>query len=318
MKDAVTKIKSALASKDMGAFLNHYLIADGEILATDGRITAGYPSDCGVSALVPGPELEALVGRLADDLTVTAQENAIKLASGRMHGTIQTLPPDSVVFHRPEGEWRKPPANFIEALRHARPFIADQSVQQWALCACMRSGAILASNNISLVMVECPGLESDVDILLPSRAVDFVLGAKAPLTEYIVNENHAAFMWEDGLWLRAQLVIGAFPTAASNLLAQQTDTTVAFTKEWKKAYTSVAGISESIITIEPERIVGGKGKARVEHETPMPELAASIHFNPKFLDNVVNVATHWEPSCYPKPIPFRGPGLYGLVMGRQQ
>lgn len=318
MKEAVAAIKAALSSKDLGAFLNHYLISDGELVATDGKITSGYPADYSISALVPGPEFEALVGKLADGIVATELDGKIKLAAERMHGTIQVLPPGTVAFMRPEGEFSAPPEGFVKALRVARNFIADQAVNMWGLCACLRTGAILASNNISLVEVECLGLVTERDILIPSPAVDFIIGAKAEMTGMLTNANHAGFQWADGLWLRTQLVDDVFPANAANLLINKQPTPVAISREWKKGYSAVADISEAIISIHPDKIVGGKGKAVVEYEIATEGLGSEVHFNPKFLDIVMDVAKSWDPQAYPKLVPFRGDGVYGIVVGRQK
>lgn len=318
LKAAVTAIKDALSSKDLGAFLNHYLIADGELIATDGKLTAGYPIDYSISALVPGPEFESLVGSLEGEIVATELDGAIKLAAGRMHGTIKTLSPDTVAFLRPEGEFSAPPKDFVEALRRTRNFIADQAVNMWGLCACLRTGAILASNNISLVEVECLELVTERDILIPSPAVDFIIGAKAELTGYLTNANHAGFQWADGLWLRTQLIDDVFPANASKLLEIKSTTPTAISKEWKKAYSAVADISEAIVSIHPDKIVGGKGKVVVEYGVETPRLEQVVHFNPKFLDIVMGVAKSWDPQAYPKPVPFCGDGVYGIVVGRQK
>lgn len=318
MREVIDRIKGARASKDMGAFLSHYLLSDGEMVTTDGKISAGCPSPYNISALVPGPELERLVGRLEEDITIQQDDNTIKLRAGRMHGTIQTLPPDTVLFPRPTGNWIDPPSGLVEAFRKVRPFIADQAVHQWGLCACLRTGCVMATNNISLVRAECDGLETAADILIPSWAIDFVLSAKAALTKVDFNDNNASFLWDDGLWLRTQLVVDGFPSNAAKLLEERAPTTIAIPKEWRKAYTAVSAISENIVTIQPDKIIGGMGKSIVEHETPMPGLEQETHFNPKFLDNVMAIAESWEPSRYPAPVPFRAPGLYGLIVGRKK
>lgn len=318
MKEAVSAIKDALSSKDLGAFLNHYLISDGELVATDGKLTAGYQIDYSVSALVPGPEFESLVGSLEGTITITELDGAIELRAGPMRGTIKTLPPDTVAFPRPEGAFSLPPEGFVKALRAARNFIADQAVNMWGLCACLRTGAILASNNISLVEVECPGLVIERDILIPSPAVDFIIGAKAELTGYLTNASHAGFQWADGLWLRTQLVDDVFPANAANLLVNKQPTPTPVSKEWKKGYSSVADISEAIIEIHQSKIVGGKGKAVVEYAIETLGLDKPTYFNPKFLDIVMSVAKSWDPQAYPKPVPFRGDGVYGIVVGRQK
>lgn len=316
MKEQLDRIKTVLATKDFGTHLNHYLFEPGWVLASDGRMVAAVPTGQDLTCLVPGPELEAVTGRLLEALAVSYADEKLQLKSGRLHGAIATLPVDSVQFFRPEHEWLVPPPAFVEALRLARPFIAETAVQPWALCACLHANAIVATNNISIVRVDCAGLDPDRQILLPSWACDFILKHSEPLTGVMWNENYAAFKWESGLWFRTQLVIGQFPPQIAAILAAPERATTPIAKEWLRTYESVAALSENNIRIEPEAIIGGHGKAEVRAEIETP-LTAPILFNPKFLSLVLAAADFWAPEIYPAPVPFRGAGFSGVVMGRK-
>lgn len=316
MKDALDKIKSVLATKDFGTHLNHYLFEPGWILASDGRMIAAAPADHDLACLVPGPELEAVVGGFKTLTSLTHTDEKLTIKSGRLRGAITTLPVEQVSFFRPVGEWKAPPEGLIEALRLVRPFIAETAVQPWALCACIRTGGVVATNNMSIVLAECPGLDIEGEVLLPSWAVDFVLKHAEPLDAVMWDSNYAAFRWESGLWFRTQLVEGQFPPQIGKILAGPERATTPIDSEWLREYMAVAELSESSIVISSTEIVGGHGKAEVRSETTT-ELLASINFNPKFLTPVLVKAAFWAPEIYPAPVPFRGEGFSGVVVGRK-
>lgn len=318
MKEALDRIKSVLATKDFGTHLNHYLFEPGWVLASDGRMVAAAPTGQDLRCLVPGPELEAVVGRLTDDLalTYTPDDQRLHARSGRLHGAIQTLPVEQVSFFRPEGAWQRPPGGFVAALKRARPFVAETSVQPWALCVSLSAGFVVATNNMAIIRVDCPELQPETEVLLPSWAVDFVIKHDEPLAGVMWDANYAAFKWESGLWFRTQLVIGRFPPKISEILAAPERAIVLVEKEWLKTYCAVAELSENSVSISANEIVGGHGKAEVRAAIDTP-LEKMVLFNPKFLSPVLQVADWWGPDYWPAPVPFRGDGFSGVVVGRK-
>jgi hypothetical protein len=314
---AVSKIRAALSARDVNnAHLNSYLFHENRIYATDTRITASVPYKHGLERLVPGAELEALLARLPPDFKLTSDDDSISLRAGRLHGTIRTLPPEIAHMALPGDEWSDPPATLVDALKRARPFVAENAAQPYSTCACLRTGCILATTNVALAEVECPGLQTDSDILLPYWTVDFIIKAAGALKKIILQAHYAAFMWDDGLWLRTQLIIGAFPDLVKTLLGEQHETPITISDDWRAAYRTVTELSENIITVQRDKIIGGKGHSRVEYEVDPIEMVEPVHFRPDFLLPVITLATAWNPGAYPKPVPFVGPGIRGLIVGR--
>lgn len=325
MKEHIDRIKGALATKDFGTHLNHYLFEPGWVLASDGRMVAAAPTGEDLSCLVPGPELEAVLGRFPEDVALTCEEVAtegglaktwLRLRAGRLNGKIETLPVTQVSFYRPDGDWQVPPPGLFAALKLARPFIAEQAVQPWALCACLRNGGVVATNNMSIITADCPGLEVEGEVLLPSWAVDFVLSYKDDIVGVMWNKNYAAFRWSDGAWFRTQLVEGVFPPQIGAILANPERAVVPIEKDWLRTYNDVAALSEGVVRIAANEMVGGRGKAEVRAEVEST-VEKEVLFNPKFLNAPLNMASHWAPDIWPAPVPFRGEGFSGVVVGRK-
>jgi hypothetical protein len=315
LKATIARIKTVLATKDFGAHLNHYLFEPNLILASDGRMTAAVETPLQINCLVPGPELEAILNRFPEDVAMAMDGDKLTIKAGRLRGAIATLPIDSVQFYRPRHSWNPPPKGLLSALRTARPFIAEAAVQPWALTAALSTGYVTATNNICIIRVECQELSPTQEILLPAAAIDFILKSGDDLDGVIFEPDYAGFRWASGLWFRTQLMEGTFPPTIAKILAEPERAITKIDPPWLKEYAAVADLSENIISISRTRIVGGYGKAVVEAaiETDIDE----VHFNPKFLSPVLAAAEFWQPSVYPAPVPFRGVGFSGVVLGRR-
>ena len=326
MRAAIDAIKSVRAARDLGIFADNSIAKDGTIYASDGRMAAAIACSTldGINRLIPGDELEKLISRLPDDVTLRLNDQSITIASGRMRGTIATRDPADMMMLMPDEEWRVPPPGLINAMKLARPFVADVAAQPFATCLCLRDGAVLATTNITLVQIDAPWLTTNMptdedgpDLLVPAWAVDFAIKVPHELTGLILNDRYIAFRW-GGLWFRSQLVTGAFPKGVRKMLAEVAPTQpLAITAPWRRAYAAVAAISEGVITIEPDRIVGGHRHSRVEHDVEPIDITEAIRFDPKYLSPVVELAQAWNPAAFPRPVPFVAPGVRGLIMGRR-
>lgn len=319
MQAAIAKVKGALSSQDVVPQLTYYLVKNGMIHASNGRMSVAAPFPfTGAEFLAPGVELEALVTRLPDlPPTIKLEDNKLRIRAGRLRGTIETLPASSVNYTPPPEDWRPVPPDMLESLRAIRPFVSDNAIHFWSLCVSMQADHMLASTNVSLARVECPGLHGD-DTLVPCWAIDYVLSRTEQLTHLQINESKTiAFKWEDGSWMKTQLVVGRFPDVAHNLIAAWQEPAWEIPSEWRQAYRLVAEMSENLVVIHAAFIKGSQTHATVKHETnpaPVPEGGYS-RYNPKFLNAVIDAATHWDPSTWPKPAYFSGPGIRGLIAG---
>lgn len=319
MKEELAKIRRALSRQDIVPEFTQYLIKDGTISAYDGRMVASCPIDYDKMFLVPGREFESLLDRLpASDYDITLTDDAVTIRSGRLHGRIRLLPPATATYPQPSGNWREPPAGLLEALQQIRPFISDNAIHAWALCVSLEFNLMRATTNVSLVEVDCFDLDGTGQ-LLPCWAIDYILSRKEKLESVQFYAEYAAFRWDDGSWMRTQLIQGKFPTQARELFQNFVAPAWRIPDEWKNAYSVVTELAESEIEIRADKIIGCRGVGTSEFATPMTPVPEEgfARFDPKFLDPVIDAATHWDPSAYPNPTPFTAPGLRGIIVGRR-
>lgn len=322
MKEILSWLNDALASKDLVRGMNYYRVADGQIKATDGRITAAHPWPYNGEFLAPGDELEKILTRCAEDPTITiASPKEIRIRSGRFHGTIQTLPLTEWDYPGvDEAQWKPLPTQLMEVLHLLRPFISDNAVQGWAMSVALENGWAYATNNVSIGGAKCKGLNG-VNALLPVWALDFVLPRTDGLTHWAWTDNYVAFKWNTNAWMRSQLVVGQFPEKASQLAqaAFQEEPTQVITEEFRAAFRQIAELAADTVSVYADRIESKFGKAIVVDgaESEVPEGALCSIWGAKFLLPALEVANCWSPAMWPKPAPFKGPVIAGYVVGRK-
>jgi hypothetical protein len=222
-----------------------------------------------------------------------------------------------------DAKWLSIPDGFIDTIRSLRAFIADNPAQQWASCIALDNGNMYSTNNICVAGAACD--VGDVQALLPSYAVDFLLRRTEGLESWAWSENYVAFKWSTGAWVRSQLVIGHFPERAASLVREAYDVqpTQEITDQFREAFADVAGLAEDTLRIYADRMESKFKKSVVvapcECETPSTSegVEGVSIWGAAFLAPVISQATHWQPSMWPKPAPFRGDNVAGFIVGRK-
>jgi hypothetical protein len=321
MKTALKWITSALSNKDITHGMAHYKIADGEIRATNGRIIAGHPWPGKGTYLVPGDEFEKLLGRMPEEPSISVGDNAITVRSGRYHGSINVLGSDKWAQPGVENaHWQSIPAFLVPILKELRPFVSDNAMQPWADCVALENDWAYATNNIALAGAKCPGL-GPVMALLPSWAVDFVLTRAEGLSMWAWSDHYVAFKWKNGAWMRSTLVVGCFPERAATMLRESSKEkpTQKISDDFRKAFNSVAFMSDDTVELYADRMVARFGQAQIvaDIECEIPAEADHSIWGAAYLIPAINAATVWSPGLWPKPAPFKGPVVSGYVVGRR-
>lgn len=322
MKDCIGWLNAAICVKGITGGMNHYRVTQGEIRATDGRITAGYPWPYGGDFLVPGEEFEKVLNRMPTEPTLSVSAGRLTLRSGRFRGTVEILPPSEWNYPGCEdAEWLPIPKQLIELLKVLKDFISDNAVQQWALCVALQDGWAFSTNNIAIAGAPCEGLGT-IRALLPIWAIEFLTGRATDLTHWCWTNHYCGFRWKNGAWMRSQLIVGEFPAKAASLVQQafKEKPSQKITKEFRIAFERVAELAEDTIAVYADRIESQFGKATVEDgiTCEVPQEGDHSLWGAKYLLPALRVADSWSPGQWPNPVCFRGSLVSGYVVGRRQ
>lgn len=343
MHNIIKWVSEARPDKEIGPAMTHYLVRGGEIRATNGVLTASYPwPDDDACFLVSGAEFERVIARMTEgDVEVTQPEEQDKIVvrSGRFSATIATLPPDAWAYPGVEdAQWRDVPDDFVEIMKSLRAFIADKPAQAWQGCVALEHGNMYATNGIAVAGSACE--IGDVQALLPASAIDFVLRRLEGLEQWSCNENYIAFRWQTDAWMRVQSVLGRFHERAAEMVrnAYELQPSQEITDEFRDAFADVAGLAEDTIRIYRDKLESKFKRSVVVapiEDCEVPPDSAETYIDDKgrskkrtvpggvsvwgaaYLAPVISQATHWQPSLWPKPVPFRGDNIAGLIVGRK-
>lgn len=344
MQQIIKWVAEARPDKDIGPAMTYYQIRGGLVRASNGTLTAAHPwVDDDSEFLVSGIEFEKVLARMeGSDPTVTVdpEKATVTVRSGRFHATIGTLPVDSWAYPGvDDAEWRDIPQGFLAILRSLRAFISDNPAQAWAGCVALEDGNCYATNNIALAGMACD--VGDVQALLPSHAIDFILRREEGLDQWAWTDNYVAFRWASGAWMRSQLVIGKFPERAASLVreAYALEPTQEITDEFREAFADVSALAEDTVRIFSDRMESKFKQSMVvaPAECEVPPGTVEEYTDPKtskkkkrtvgggvsvwgaqYLAPVISQATRWSPSTWPKPCPFRGDNVAGFIVGRKE
>lgn len=322
MRKEVKWLTDALSEKNIAREMTHYRIGGREIKATDGRITAGHPWPTNEECLVPGSEFEKLLARLPGDPTLEVGDNCIILKSGRSRGTINTMPTEEWGFPGVDtNRWENLPEGLTQALRKLRPFVSDNATKQWALGVALDDGWAYATNNVALAGVPLPSI-AGVQAILPMWAIEFILDRTDELVEWAWTEQYVGFRWSNGAWMRSQLINDRFHEKAAEMIrsVDGMEPPQVITDEFRAVYARVAGLVGTVggVYIGPQSIKGGFGQATMEDGVDVETLEGVTAWAAAKLTPVIAAATHWEPATWPKPTPWKGDGICGYIIGRNE
>ena len=321
MKRALKWIGDALSPKDIVSGKSFYRVADQEIRATDGHLIAGHPWPSDVEFVVPGEEFEKTFARMPDEPTIETILNGIKIKEGRLSGSISTLSLDKWAYPGvDDASWQTLPKALLPILTALRPFISDNAMQKWATCVALENGWAYATNNVALAGAPCKGLGS-IMALLPGWAVDFVIKRAEGLSLWAWTPNYVAFKWDNGAWMRSALVVGQFPERAAELVraAANEKPRQKIDDDFRKAFNSIAFMAEDTVEIYKDHMVARfkQAESAADIKCQVPKDHECSIWGATYLIPAINAATHWDPATWPKPVPFKGEVVVGLVLGRR-
>lgn len=325
--DRVKWITDAVASQKIGVnALNSYLLRNGKIHASDGRMVVGTPFPFGDEAvLVPAKEFERVLGNKPEGpFDWLFEPDRLVLKRGRFKGRIKTLPVDDWVWPIDSNpKLQDVPIGLVAAFEKLLPFVSENATKPWATCIGIIGDDLFASNNIVVACVPCATGAPTPEYLVPRWVAEFVVKRAEGLDQWACDENTITFTWEDGSWMRSALIMDQFPPVQKVMEAYFIGVPdVEMTKEWKKALRRVARITEdAVVKLREHEVVSESGEVlSVEDDagTPVPEGMTESRWDIRFLDPILDIATHWNPRLYPKAAPWIGPGIKGIILGTRE
>jgi len=323
MKQGIAAVKRALGAKDATSdAFKCYLIQGGEISATNGNLSAGFPIMWDGNLLVPGAEFEAAINRMPCDPTVDIEEGFVQFRAKKFRVLLPRLPEEHLVVMRPaEGVTIALDKEFIDKVTAVFPFCSDQDTPIWMSALNILEGKLIgvSSGGKAIGIAHYPPL-ARVGLMIPRVAIEFLLKRGTAPSSMTVGQTACSFEWQDGTWLRTNLLADNLPKALMKRVAQIAVPDWEITPAFRESYGRVSELSQSLVRLYDGRmtgagVAGGGIDIEDECDAPVPPDREHSAWNPVVVNLLLTVATHWDPSTYPNPSVFLGPLVSGLVMG---
>ena len=313
MHEIIDFLKSAVTTGDGAGVLGCYMFKSGSIYAQNMVMQAGVTLESALEFNVPAREFNAALSRMQTVQSLTYSGDEVTLKSGRVKSSIRCVADEAPPISAFPETWLPFPAAAIPAIKIARQFIGTQN---WQVAIRLMDEKVTAFSSKSGIEISVPGLKLG-STMITDECAQFLVAQGAP-DEYSANENSIMFRWLNGRWVRMNLVIGTMPPVEPIFDAAGIETPIAFSDEWRSGFSDAASLSDDALILGKSGFIGNRGAAISTVELSTEGLEIESRWPAAVLGPVVACATHWNPNNYPKPCPFIGPNLRGVVLGLQK
>jgi len=212
------------------------------------------------------------------------------------------------------------PADFMAGLLECAPFMGDDASRPWSCGVLLTREGMFATNNLSLVhYTKAFPAVSEKGIVIPAQAVKEILGI-GKLPKWLQVSGHSLSLFYDAeMWLRTQLVDVPWPsvnslldeahkgaellTANDEVFNAITDI-LPFTDDMGRVYFNDGFVATTIEESEGARVELGEWFSEVQ----------GVYIGKVFL-LMQPIMTTIDLTHWPKPCPFAGNNLRGVIIG---
>ena len=318
MMASLNMVRGAVNEKNLVQVLTHYCIHEGRIYGSNGRLSieAPFPIFRDDPIVVPaGPFYKAIDKCEQDPIMEFQNEHLLMKSKVRKMRRIQ-LPLSTEKYDKPVtiGDRYEVPDHYDATLHRIREFVSKDASRPWAMSVLHMDGYLYATNNVVLVRTKIDWPAEYPVFGLPGFTIDEVIRLGTPKHIW-VSEGSVSFEYEGDVWLRSVLYESEWPDVSSMIpdtsslprlprdFTEVTQDMIPFNEDEKFPVVKYSG--KQISTLE------GGMLAQDELEDEVAE--AAFHAIP--LQMVLRYATHMDLTPYPKPCPFKGPDIEGVIVG---
>lgn len=316
--DLLQKLKfvsGAVSNSAVVTEMNHFAIENGHIRATNGIISMGCPVDFPVACAPNAPILRKALEQCDEVLSMSmAAGERLRIKSGKFRAFVPCADLSTLPHPKPTG---MPVEYNGELLRDAfeklQPFVSKDSLRPWATGVLLRGHSAFATNNACLA--ECwVGVEAPVPVNIPLLAIKEVLRIKDAPTRVMMDDYSITFMYDDGRWIKSQLLETEWPNVYSILDKPSNPSPIP-----PGLFDAVRAVSGFTSETRSVRFIDGcvcSGGATTEGASYEVEaLPAEGVYRSDHLLLLEDVATTADFSRYPEAVLFFGGNIRGAMVG---
>lgn len=318
MLDDIRYIIGAVARKDFVPEFTHMKVEDNFAYATDGLLSMGTPIDLGMNVLPRARDFMQAIQACDDDeaiATYMTPTGRLAVKCGKFRAYVNCLDEEdnTATFPMPEGDEIEVTDELMDAITAVAPFMGIDASRPWSRGVRFYGQSAFATNNI-ILLERWHGTNFPHEVIVPADCIKELLRIKQRPTKIQLHSRSITF-WFGERWMRSQLAEGAFPEQVNGILEIESNpqpvaegffealgTLQKFLEESSKCWI----LPDRIATVDAEDV-----GAMVEIETGVERVIV----NAKILATLQDTLTSIDFSLYPKPMPFFGEKLRGVLIG---
>lgn len=321
MHDIVAFLKAAVKRGPTIGTSDCYISDGATMRAYNDTLHAGIDWASNVEFILPADAVDAFLSRCEEISNIEVKETTIILKAGKLRSTISRRDAEPTPPPVLPDEWFDVPKGFIEAIKIAQKFTDENSGRIWQTGVRLWNERVTSCSGKVVIDINLPGLELEKPKLLGKSALAFLIGQDCP-DQYGVDRNTISFKWNDGRWVRCQVLNDELPEEIIQRLFSErlgTEAPIAIDNAWIAAHADAAALGDNSIGLSIVGLTAIKEniKSEIALEVDVPTDHASW-WETKGLGIMISVADAWNPLNYPEPALFVGPTFKGAIVGVQR
>lgn len=216
MLDALKFVKGSVAKKDPIPALTHFSIRNGVIRGFNGVICMAAPIalgiDCQPKAIPFTKAIEICEELESTPAFAMTPAGRLSIKSGKFKVNVECTD-DQFPDNQPEGERVELQPGLLAAFKALAPMIAEDASRAWARGILLRDGSAFATNNV-VIGQYWTGYKMPFDMNVPEECVKEVLRVKCEPVAISANPRSITFHFEDGRWIKSQLLTTDWPNVS--------------------------------------------------------------------------------------------------------
>lgn len=310
-------VQGSIAKKDLLPSLTHFRIEDKRVYGYNGKLALSAPIEFDINCIPKAVPLIKAIDRCEDAVQLgLTPSGKLSVKSGKFRTYIECVEGETphVV---PEGdEVNIDGQALIEALAALEPLISTDAARPWSNGVLFDNSSAYATNNVVIGQYWL-GSPFPVRICVPRDAVKEMLRIKEAPCRFQMTENSLTVHYEDGRWLRTNLINSQWPNV-DRVLSNPSESCKEIPEEFFTALDSVKPF------VDPKfgRIVLQDGTICTHHTDQedgaiyeLPWITNNSSFRIEMLQKLKGLATHLDLSMYPNPCCWYGGKMRGVIVG---
>lgn len=315
MLKALKFVQGAVSKKDFLPALTHFRIQNGTVRSYNGIMALCTPIALDIDCIPKAETLVKAIGHCDDTVSLSITPTGrLSVRSGSFKALIDCVQ-EETPHVLPEGEEVEINGeDLLRAFDIIYPFIGDDASRPWTNGVLLDGQSAFATNNVTLIQYWV-GSNFPRTCNIPRACIKEMLRIGEPPSRAQIAKNSITFHYTENRWIRSQLFSTEWPDINKILNIETTN----FSPMDDLVFSGLEKLKPFVDKTGKVFLRGGYLATAANPdegaEFYVPGMKDEGIFNIEMLQILKGVVTTIDLSLYPKPCPFMGDRLRGVIVG---